>query len=453
MEPGDFLETREGESRYRTEGLVEAGRSFQIVRCTDTAEGDREVYAKAPRYERENEDRGEERDQWRAALGFETEVLERGIDGLPTFVELLEVEAGDDGADGEAEPVLVYEPIRGGTLYDFVAKRPTGTISVDLVLEQIRAVGEVCRRVHAEGLVFRDLDPRHVVVTDEGAFVGMVGTGNVAAVDEPPTPVASRLADAPYAAPEIRNARSSETLTPAADVYGLAALASYALTGQEPTSAVESPLTGQAYEALDSVMIDGLDHLVAMGLQPVAKHRVELDELLDRATDGGLAELSDAEVRSELEVQPLPEPWAGAEPPGVNRAEQSNLSPGPLISVPGDDAATATPDEQIEGVKSAPVREFLGETDDEADDSESSRTDEAGEAVREVSMVDENLQAGDAPEQADAPETRTDWEQRAADSPLPPLSELPLAWRLGLAVGVPVIAIGLVVLLGLLGAY
>jgi serine/threonine protein kinase len=497
MQIGDFLrDDTDGDGRFRIDDLVEAGRSFQIVRCLDTDRDDRVVYAKAPRYD-EDEERAEAREQWRAALDFEAEVLQRDIDGLPTFVDRLEVAAEDDAG----EPVLVYEPFEGGTLRNFVAKRPAGTISIDMLLGVVRQVGEICRELHGAELVFRDLDPAHVIVDEDGEFVGMVGTGNVAEMQEPPNPVASRLADAPYVAPEARSERSGETLTPAADVYGLAAMASYAFTGQEPTTAVESPLIGEAYEALETVMVDGLDHFVAMGLQPVAKHRVDLDDLIEHAHEVGLAELSNETVRQELEMKPLPEPWAGAEPPETNRAERSSLSPGPLISVADDDSsgpaaggrpgpfgevsgdgspgpagafsdASGDP-EDVEGVKSAPVREFLGESEadegpprpsgasDEAADGDDAdepdpRRDAGGEPVREISMVDENLEADAAAPEAEEPqagEAAIDWERRAEESPLPPLDELPLKWRLALGIGVPVIGIAIVVALGLLGVY
>jgi serine/threonine protein kinase len=500
MRIGDFLrDETDGGGRFRIDDLVEASRSFQIVRCLDTERDDCAVYAKAPRYD-EDEERAEAREDWRAALDFEAEVLERDIDGLPTFVERLEVATEDDAG----EPVLVYESFEGDTLRNFVAKRPAGTISIDMLLGVVRQVAEICAELHDAGLVYRDLDPRHVIVDEDGEFVGAVGTGNVAEMQEPPNPVASRLADAPYVAPEARSERSGETLTPAVDVYGLAAMASYAFTGQETTTAVESPLIGEAYEALETVMVDGLDHFVAMGLQPVAKHRVDLDELIEHAHELGLAELSNETVRDELGMKPIPEPWAGAEPPETNRGEKSSLSAGPLISVSNDDSsgpsggrpgpfgelsgdgppgpsgnrpgpagdlsdAPGSP-EDVEGVKSAPVREFLGESeadeappspsgvDDETDEDDEAdpRTDGGGEPVREISMVDENLEAeGTAPEpaepQADGP--AIDWEKRAEESPLPPLTELPLKWRLALGIGVPVLGVAIVAALGLLGVY
>ena len=433
MEIGDTLRD---DGRFEIDELVASGRSYQIVRCLDREHGDREVYAKAPMVDVED-DEGNDRHE---ALAVEFDLLERGYDGLPTPVELIDV-----AVEGRRLPVLVYEPISGDTLFDFVAKRPPGTIPVEMLLATVREVGGVCRTLHDDGLLYRDFDPRHVLVAEEGEFRGMVGAGNITPIEERPRPPVDRLAGAAYAAPEIRNERSGETLRPAADVYGLAALLSYAVTGQEPTTAVESPLEPEAYEALRAALADGLEELVASGLQPVAKHRLSLEEFLAHADETGLAKLTDPDRRSELDIQPLPEPWSGAQPPEVNRAEQSNLSPGPLISVPTDGSSAADGDE-VEGVKSAPVEEFLGEGSDDDADSEG-RTDAAGEPVRSVSMVDENLGEG-AGGDADV-----DWERRAEESALPRPSELPLGMRVGLGIGVPILLIAVVVLLGFLGVY
>jgi len=442
MQPGDSLDET---GRFELAEPVTDGRSFQIVRCVDLEAGDRNVYAKAPIVDPDGGDVVERLGQWGEAIDEDAELLERGFEAFPDLVETLEV-----SVEGRAAPVLVYEPIPGDTLYEFVAKRPPGTIPLEMLLAVVRDVGGVVRQLHDEGLAFRDLDARHVIVSERGELRGMVGTGNVTALEERPNPVTSELSGAPYVAPEVRDERSGETLKPAADVYALAALASYAFAGQEPTTAVESPLEPEAYEALREGLADGLEELVALGLQPVAKHRATLREFLSCVSESGLAELTDPEVRSDLDIRPLPEPWSGAHPPEVNRGERSSLSPGPLISVPTDEG-TGRDDQAIEGVRSAPVEEFLGEREDEERDE--ARTDEAGEPVREVRMVDEQLGESDRrPAPEEGAET-VDWEQRAAESPLPALSDLPLKVRVAVGVGLPVLAIAIVVLLGFLGVY
>ena len=442
MQVGDFLQPFGGdEATYRIVGLAATGRSFQIVRCEDVREDQRVVYAKAPRY-RTAEEGGPDRDVWREAMAFEFDLLEKRDEGLVEPVELLDVE----GLEDAPEPVLVYEPHEGDNLYDYIAKRPAGTVPIETILACLRSVGRTCQSLHEAGFVYRDLDPRHVIVSDEGEYVGMVGSGNIAEMGARPFEVTSDYRDAPYVAPEVRNERSGETLRPAADVYGLAALASYAFTKQQPETMVESPLDARAYESLRQGRSEGIAEFVAAGLQPVAKHRVALEDYLELATEAGLGRLGTEAAGEELERQPLPEPWAGAEPPETNRAEQSKLSPGPLISVPTGDMTPSDASDAVEGIKSAPVREFLGDRDDEPE----GRTDADGAPVREVSMIEENLGSEEPPGADDEPDV---WEQTAQESPLPPLGELPLKVRVMVGLVIPVAAIVVVVLLGFLGVY
>ena len=484
MELGHYLETTgESAERFRTEAFVAQGRSYQIVRCADEERSEQSVAAKALLYEEERRSDDAYVEGRRGALDTEWEVLERGIDGLPEPVERIEVEAGEE----EPEPVLVYGYLPGDDLYDFIASRPPGRIPVERRLEVVRRVAEVCRALHKERYVFRDLDPRHVIVDEECRFVGMVGAGNVAPVDDRPHEATLRYADAAYVAPEVRNERSGETLRPAADAYGIGALACWMLTGLEPTTSVESPLLAEAYEELKRPDIDRLDELVAALLQPVAKYRLDFETLIEHLQPDRIPtmDLEAAVDDEEFEIQPLPEPWEGAEPPETNIAARSKLSPGPLISVPNPDGgggpdlsevpAPSTGNDgegeaEVEGVKSGAVREFLGESEPSgpedvepigAPDEEEARTDATtGEKVREVSMVEENLgeSAGQAPQESDEQEAEeggadeeNEWERRAAESPLPAFSELSGLMQAGLIVAFVIAGIALMGLLALLG--
>lgn len=446
MEPRKYLRgDTEDEGRFRIQELAAAGRTFQVVRCLDTERGGAPVCAKAPLYQ-SYEDEGA-REVRREAAEFEIDVLQSELEGFPEAVDLLELARDDTGTD----PVVVIGWTDGTPAYDFVEKRPREVLDSESLLELVRKVAERISELHDGGYLFRDLDPRHVLVDGKCRLEGVVGTSNITELEAAPIRPAADYVDAPYVAPEARQERSGETMRPAADVYGLAALLSFLLTGEEPTSAVESPLTGRAYEVLEHIEPAGLRHLVAAGLQPVAKNRISLETFVERARMDRLPSDGESLLDSGDSIRSLPPPWSGAQPPGQNRAAQSSLSDGPLISVdrPGTSSPTEFPDDtELSGVKSEPVREFMGERDGVGDDPDSDEEEDSirrrgdGAPAREVSMVQENVPSDSTTESSE--ETVTS---------LPDLTDLSLGTRLLLGAGIPLAVIASVVAAGLAGLY
>lgn len=446
MRPGDYLDGENGDQgRFRIEEAIATGRTHEVILCSDTERDSQPVVAKAPVVDPDSDSPSSVRFE---ALQRESELLDASIRGFPERVAMLEV----DSLSGTPVPVLIYEYLEGTTLYDYIVKRPRKVLRDDSLAALLHEVGRSVEDLHERGSIYRDLDPRHVVVGEDGVFQGFVGVGNVTPSREPPIRPSSDYVDAPYVAPEARQERSGETLRPEVDVYSLAALTSFVFTGEEPLSAVESPLNARAYELLNRSVRSDLAALVAAGLQPVAKHRLEFEEILRHLDpEGPLFEPGEA-------TKSLPEPWSGARPPGENRAEQSALSAGPLISVEREPAAEARGargaidggEDGVRGVKSEPVREFLGETDrvgmdetgaeeveeDAAEegerDSNDIRRNEDGTPAKEINMSEEHLD-GEAGE--------------------PDRADLPLRTRLFLGIGLPFLVMLTVVLLGLLGVY
>ena len=403
-----FLRGDVDEGRYRPIELVDEGRSYQIVRAEELESGD-EVCAKAILYETEREEEDAYVEQRRDALRADRERLDAlELDWLPDVVDWFEL---------EGEPVLVYASRPGTTLHRYVKSHSRRGLPPREAVELMRSLIEPLQRLHEAGYVLVDLDPRHVLVDDDGELAGLVGTANLSAIEERPSPSVMNYEEAPYVAPEARNERSGEMLRPLADLYGWGALLSFVLTEREPTSAVESPLQSDAYQALLEMDPEGAAVVVAATLQPMAKNRSESFEALAAALEGdGWLDGSTLEATT----GDLPEPWSGAEPPGDpgGRALQSSLSPGPLISVPrseraaDDDTTSLTaaggdpvspsgeadePDEpdDIEGVASEPVQEFLSRDDGSATPSAESDEETTGFGAGPGSETDAgDLQSG-----------------------------------------------------------
>jgi eukaryotic-like serine/threonine-protein kinase len=178
------------------------------------------------------------------------------------------------------------ELVPGGSLEAVAPLRPAHALALT------RLMAEALVHAHAEGIIHRDLKPANVLLTAGGA-PKLVDFG-LAKDLESDTLTRSRtiLGTPQYAAPEQLGWASS--VGPQADVYGLAALLYFLLTGAPPfreTSVGEllvaikrGPPKLPANEALHGGLKAALDALMQRALAPELEVRHQLREL-----DQGLA--------------------------------------------------------------------------------------------------------------------------------------------------------------------
>jgi serine/threonine protein kinase len=328
MQPGAFLQDHQrAQARFRIKELLASGKNYQIALAEDTHLEGKLVCVKAIEYEVAHiTDTAYVRGR-REALRGELEFLTLPIPLLPEPLDWIELV---DSPTGQGpEPTLVYEFQHGETLYDLVrTKHPQGLAharALRLFAELVRFAGEV----HEHGYIFRDFDPRHIIVGFDD-ILHVVGCGNAAKRGDRLN-VYKMNTNPAYTAPEIRRELSGKMLRPACDFYSLGCLLAFMLTGVETAGErLESPLEIEGYDKLRSdAMPEGLRLLVTRCLQPLSQKRFQrasdllaycaMDRLPTATTEGfGLLN--------------LPAPWSG--PEGMdNRALRSRLSPGPLISV------------------------------------------------------------------------------------------------------------------------
>ena len=139
----------------------------------------------------------------------------------------------DAGTDGDGRPFIVMEYVDGTTVASL------GVLPVDRAVEVALQACAGLAHAHALGLVHRDVKPHNLLVRVDGA-VKVADFGIARAAEEAGlTKTGTILGTAAYLAPEQS---VGGEVTPATDVYGLAAVVYACLAGRPPhpfTSPVE----------------------------------------------------------------------------------------------------------------------------------------------------------------------------------------------------------------------
>ncbi|MFE9243074.1 WD40 repeat domain-containing serine/threonine protein kinase [Nocardiopsis sp. NPDC006938] len=133
------------------------------------------------------------------------------------------------GADTSGQtPWLATEYVMGPSLQDLV--RHTGPLPEHTVRFMGRGIAQALERVHATGLVHRDLKPGNVMVSATGPQV--IDFGIARAMEDPGEAEEERISGTPgYMAPETVSGQDSG---PPADVFALGGVLVHALTGDGP---------------------------------------------------------------------------------------------------------------------------------------------------------------------------------------------------------------------------
>ena len=324
MQPGSFLlDIHRPEERFRIRELLVEGKHYQIALAQDTHLEDKLVCVKAITYDVEHGNDPRYVKGRREALRQELEFLTHPSHMLPEPFDWIEVAHSPIGQ--APEPLLVYEYQHGESLHELVRQRHPQGLNPNRALRIFAELVKFAGDLHAQGYIFRDFDPRHLIVGFDD-IIHVVGCGNAVKRDESLN-VFKMNTNPAYTAPEIRRELSGKAVRPACDFYSLGALLTFMLTGIEPRPMAEAPLDVDAFDRLRA-MEPGLQRLIARCLQPLGQKRfATADRLLPYCDMSRLPEVT----AEGFELMGLPQPWSG--PEGLDNASlRSKLSPGPLLS-------------------------------------------------------------------------------------------------------------------------
>lgn len=117
-------------------------------------------------------------------------------------------------------PVLVLDYVSGMSMDRYL--RENGPMSEEKVIPVILSLCRVLRRMHAKGMVYRDLKPSNIMMRNDGC-ISLIDFGGVYCAKSPTEAGGLRMIGTPgYAAPELYQAEKYPD--PRADIYSLGAL-------------------------------------------------------------------------------------------------------------------------------------------------------------------------------------------------------------------------------------
>ena len=201
----------------------------------------------------------------------------------PSVVALYAYHPGDPQKSDPAALVMEYVP--GQTLAALVAA--DGRLPVARAVQLVEDIAAALDSIHALGIVHRDVKPANILLPKSGP--ARLTDFGVARIDDdlPLTVMGDILGTIEYASPE--QVHGNEAVDTRSDVYSLAAVSYFALTGTPPFRAADSSTQAQL-----SVM----HRQVFSSPPPLRFHRDELAPVLDEAVLRGLAKAPDARYAS-----------------------------------------------------------------------------------------------------------------------------------------------------------
>lgn len=183
----------------------------------------------------------------------------------------------------DGTPYLVMPLVRGRTLADHLEE---GALSPREAVELLAGIAGALDAVHRNGLVHGDVKPSNIMLTEQPSSRAVLldfGQGATTKADR----AGSFVGTPAYAAPEHLRRGS---VTPAADIYALAAVLAECLTATRAFSGPTHEETARAHVRRQGPLID-TDHPAARALAPVLEKGLDLDP---RRRFGTASELVDA---------------------------------------------------------------------------------------------------------------------------------------------------------------
>ena len=157
----------------------------------------------------------------------------------PHIVRLFESGEDSDRRTGRQFYYLVLELLEGGDLYNLCHVNP---LKLDDALGYIAQVCSALTYAHQNGIIHRDIKPNNFLLTKDRRTLKALDFGTASVLDKQNGSI-TRVGTEVYAAPESYTPGDSAVVTAAADVYSLAKVLLFMLTGDSPAHLAQKQIT------------------------------------------------------------------------------------------------------------------------------------------------------------------------------------------------------------------
>jgi serine/threonine-protein kinase len=192
----------------------------------------------------------------------------------PNLVRVLDV------FEEKGLPFVVMNYIEGCSLADSIQSR--APLSIDQALHYVRQMAAVLKVIHSQGLLHCHIQPQTILQRSGSNGVTLVDFGINSSFIEPTTQPYRGNRNLPGGFTALEQYLPHETLTPATDIYGLAATLYYLLTGQPPLEAplLSSQGTAQWFSQVQPTLkrlhpdlSPSVEHMILAGLEVQQSNR------------------------------------------------------------------------------------------------------------------------------------------------------------------------------------
>ena len=192
----------------------------------------------------------------------------------PNIVQLIESGEDADKRTGRQFYYLVLELLEGGDLYHLCHNQP---LSLENALPFVAQVCAALTYAHQHGIIHRDVKPNNFLLAKDGGVLKTLDFGTAHLLGKQNGMITNVGTDI-YSAPESFSRTDAALLSPATDVYSLAKVLLFMLTGNSPAHLAQKQITILPEAAMNNLWTESLLRVLAKATadQPLNRyHSVE----------------------------------------------------------------------------------------------------------------------------------------------------------------------------------